>query len=266
MAILSEIKKEILDNRELNSEEKICLIVFLCSPTIRSLDQLATQMGTTRNMAQMVVRSLRMKGYMKDAEVENNEEEIQALKKLLARENLNEGERLIKAERVVFDNAQESVGITSDDGQKPNVYPRAVREQPIERRFDEPVESPSENAFVNRERVDAEIQPEASHNVSKKSSGGTMQRRVAALYKNDAQKHQKAKKKSESASPVSSDTVHKEDRVMQMIDETLTRQEASIILGFAGGDLDKVEAAYKRVKGTQIKDKIDALVKLLQAD
>ncbi len=273
MSVLQEIKKEILDSRELCGDEKLCLIVFLCSPEMRGLTELAKLMGTTVNQAQMTVRSLRMKGYLREAEVDDGEEEIEALRKLLAREQ--EG-RIIKADAVA--DASASLRMSSptasvadvrlaefsDRSGAGNTSSSMMESVEQERRLSALGYSLSSNDVGSSTR--SIPSGEAMSSEEKGGSIGSRNRHIAAMYQQGGQG-----KRASSSAPGKTEEMkqespaHKEDQVMAIMDEVISRQEASIILGFAGGDLDKVKAAYKRIQSTQIKDKVDALVKLLQS-
>lgn len=306
MAILDEIKNEILKNAELDGNEKICLIALLCSSDLDNLAELASLMGVTRNTAQMTVRSLRMKGYLKDSQIESDEAEITALRKLMSREN-------------PMDRKTSNI-----DGQEQSSFQKTPREDEAYRDA-----AFSESGFFSGKDLDrnegnrGEIsgsglsRMERAERLSKAlevnqegAPKNSYKSRAAALYKKDSNVAKAAKKMKDinmqdydvndvmetlestelsrgsgssssdlsktpaakNLSPKSrtSEKTHKvpslEDRVMDLVEESITRSEAAIILGFAGGDYEKVEATYKRIRGTQIKDKVDALVKLLQAD
>lgn len=298
MAILDEIKNEILKNSELDGNEKICLISLLCSSDLDNLDELAELMGVTRNTSQMTVRSLRLKGYLKDSQIEADEAEISALRKLMSKEKptISDSGHYEESPYSRRDTAEE---ISSDERYalyRDSTYHKDSNEAELTRR---------ERAEKLSKAL--EFSPESA-------TKNTYKSRAAALYKKDSNVAKAAKKikdvnildydaddvmesleNAESRVPVAKSahdigpspnrgsknrTIGKaekaidkaekplspEDRVMNLVEESITRSEAAIILGFAGGDYGKVEKTYKRIRGTQIKDKVDALVKLLQAD
>lgn len=109
----------------------------------------------------------------------------------------------------------------------------------------------SENTTRRTERKAAEEQPTAD---------------IRRTYAKSAGSVGTTKEKALKSSAMREITEEKVQKVMHLMDEALTRPEATIILGFAGGDYEKVERVYERVRRTQIKDKVDALVKLLQSE
>lgn len=240
MSVLDEIRSEILENTELDVNEKLCLVALLCSKDVADTARLSALMGTTAVTAQMAVRSLRLKGYLKNEKIGSEEEEISALKKLLEKE--------------------------AADGAAKSEEQRASR-----------IIKASEASGISAAPVPAGFGAETAEVQS------TYKSRIAALYKKDAKisaaspvVHSKAQRSAGLGTAVDFERFDEknanetarfdEDRVMSLIDEAITRSEAAIILGFARGDVEKVEKMYNRVRGTQIKDKIDALVKLLQAN
>ncbi len=289
MSLLQEIKKEILDSRELCGDEKLCLIAFLCSPKITGLGELAKLMGVTVNQVQMTVRSLRMKGYLREAAVEDGKEEMEALRKFVTREQ--EGTKLIKAHVV----AEGKTGDSSQSGDSPvsvetphltefasasdrngsSVRGRFLRDFEAANRRKQVLSSEQRRQSRKDIPLEQVVPTSGVEQVSASVTGGvgSRNRHIATMYKNSgsakpsssAGVRRNADLKHSRDSATKEKTTYKEDEVMAMMDEVISRQEASIILGFAGGDLDKVKTAYKRVQGTQIKDKVDALVNLLQA-
>lgn len=310
MAILDEIRNEILKNAELDGNEKICLIALLCSSDLDNLAELAALMGVTRNTAQMTVRSLRMKGYLKDSQIESDEAEISALRRLMSREKpLNQkNSGGYDEERAAFRQAMREDAYQSsrfDEGRALSGKEFNGKEPDGGEGAGEELSGSGLSRMERAERLSKvlEVNPEGPSKNSYKS-------RAAALYKKDSNVAKAAKKmkdinmqdydadnvmetlesselsrnsassssdlskrptsKSLSARSRAAEKTQKapslEDRVMDLVEESITRSEAAIILGFAGGDYEKVEATYKRIRGTQIKDKVDALVKLLQAD
>ncbi len=275
MSILDEIRSGILENTEIDANEKICLVVLLCSGNVSDMEALAHLMGTTPVTAQMAVRSLRLKGYLKNENIGSDEAEISALKRLLEKEGSKFESRLIKAPRANVGSASADVGALPDDVKSSRADFEA---EPFKEFAAEPLQNTYRSRVAALYKKDgrgasvgasgsssvgvlgsssAGVLGGVSGDVSVGVSGGSLQGGldIASLGVNP-----KAAKTEQSAV----DSKSPEDRVMEIIDEAITRSEAAIILGFARGDVDKVEKMYKRVRGTQIKDKIDALVKLLQ--
>lgn len=412
MSILNEIKSEILENRELDSNEKLCLVALLCSDQVHDISALAELMGATYNTAQMAVRSLRLKGYLQNSDIGANEEELEALYSLLKRE---ESERAMDASDMAasglgasalgeYGRGTPAVGASGQGasalGPERSEYgPRVGKEPTVGERFgkEPPAAAPGydpdvagyaeERRNVARtgsagrgagdapgvapvpekvgEAYDARELAETL-GVGVGAGKGSLRSRAAALYKKDSMTAKGAARASAAfkdygkdggvsldtgsarglasstggsggmargsassaggsggsgsvaggsssptggsggssgsegdrsartqgsksgADPVmervqqaatkpgarprgrsktrAADDIAPEDKVMHMMEEAITRSEAAIILGFAGGDLDRVERVYNRVRGTQIKDKVDALVKLLQLE
>ncbi len=279
MSILDEIRSGILENTEIDANEKICLVVLLCSGNVSDMEALAHLMGTTPVTAQMAVRSLRLKGYLKNENIGSDEAEISALKRLLEKEGSKFESRLIKAPRANVVSASADVGALPDDVKSSRADFEA---EPFKEFAAEPLQNTYRSRVAALYKKDGRgasvgasgsssvgvlggvsgdvsvgVSGGVSGDVSVGVSGGSLQGGldIASLGVNP-----KAAKTEQSAV----DSKSPEDRVMEIIDEAITRSEAAIILGFARGDVDKVEKMYKRVRGTQIKDKIDALVKLLQ--
>ncbi len=267
MSILDEIRSGILENTEIDANEKICLVVLLCSGNVSDMEALAHLMGTTPVTAQMAVRSLRLKGYLKNENIGSDEAEISALKRLLEKEGSKFESRLIKAPRANVGSASADVGALPDDVKSSRAD---FETEPFKEFAAEPLQNTYRSrvaALYKKDGRGASVGASGSSSVgvlggvsgdvSVGVSGGSLQGGldIASLGVNP-----KAAKTEQRAV----DSKSPEDRVMEIIDEAITRSEAAIILGFARGDVDKVEKMYKRVRGTQIKDKIDALVKLLQ--
>lgn len=183
MSVINEIKDQILNNEELDINEKMCLIALMCLGETSGYNQLAEAMGATENTAKMAFISLKQKGYFAQSDPVKDYEEIKALKEFLRREPQNTN-NLIKA------NASKT-----------------------QKKTKKPAET--EKKLPSNEKKDIK-----SENVEK---------------------------------------------IMNLVEENLSRSEASIILGFANGDYRKVEATYSKIRGTQISDKIEALVNLLQS-
>lgn len=318
MAILDEIRTGILENAELDGNEKICLVAMLCAEDLSGIEDLSKLMGVTFNTAQMAVRSLRLKGFLKNSEIGKDDEEVKALHKLLERESevsvsfpadspSSPAQFPQKAEghRSVFDalgkrgdvrgmklprgfREPESHDAGGDDTESapPDFYTAAEHDS----RF-----SPAAQVRPSRSAESAKVKDESSRileltkalNLDPDVPKNSAKKKAAALYKKDSAVAKAAKQLKESKLPeysvedfVSSAAAGSgrssgagrdrelslEDKVMHLIEESITRSEAAIILGFAGGDYEKVESTYKRIRGTQIKDKVDALVKLLQAE
>lgn len=275
MAILDEIRSGILENSELDGNEKICLVAMLCGSDMASLQELSTLMGVTYNTAQMTVRSLRLKGFLKDSTLIADDAEVSALRKLLEREKMLQADSSEKCEdtppervRSVFSKKEDSF---SDEAEE--LYKKL-------------------NASSKKDQQSRMLELSKALDLDVKTPGHAMKTKAASLYKKDSAVAKAAKQMKEigfekeparesvrrrakaeehtpeapAAGASASDYISPEDRVMALIDESITRSEAAIILGFAGGDYDKVETTYRRIRGTQIKDKVDALVKLLQAE
>lgn len=298
MAILDEIKNEILKNQELDGNEKICLIALLCSSDVKHLDELADLMGVTRNTSQMTVRSLRLKGYLKDSQIEADEAEITALRKLMSREkpirsDLSYGENSYLSQKDFTDETSSSEEIRSSQRDETIRSEKgasaAERAEKLSKALDLNTEGISKNSYKSRAAAlykkdsnvaraaqkiknvnildydadDVMESLESQHHDTKNNLSGskTFMKSQKSEKSDRNQTSQKSEKSHRSEKPLSP-----EDQVMNLVEESITRSEAAIILGFAGGDYEKVEATYKRIRGTQIKDKVDALVKLLQAD
>lgn len=170
MSLISEIKKEILSKPDLDINEKMCLLSLMCIGEPTDYIELSVYMGCTENTAKMAFLSLKQKGYFSENPPVKEEEEIQALKKLLQKDAPKSDGNVIKA-------------------------------------------APSTSASMDS----------------------------------------------------SEEKKDKVDEVMALLDEVVTRSEATILLGFADGNVDRIEAVYSRIRGSQVEDKVSALANMLQS-
>lgn len=208
MSVLEEIRKQVLENPDLDIHEKMCLVALMCSPGSTDFESLAQYMGATRVTAANAFESLQRKGFFAEA---HDDEDLRRLRRYLQKSPKPAPSQIIKA------------SLASVDAQRAQQGDLSASEASI---------GSLDAADLNAGDPDLEVP------APKPAKKKTVKR--------------------------SSDVEQDVDAVMSLIDENLTRSEASILLGFAGGDIKKIEGLYQRVRGTQVSDKIGALVNLLQ--
>lgn len=240
MPLIAEIKKEILDKTDIDIHEKMCLICLMCMEGTVMTGDLAVAMGVTENTAKMAFHSLKSKGYFAqmDLEEDQKQQQVEALRKLLKRDPM--------PQNPIIKESDLGAG-TASAPQLPKRAAGPEGEIAGAEVFDNSDLSPSAN-------------PQSARNPGDRFKNTPEVQDIQA-----SSAPQSARKPEKLAKPVRKKTQTDDtDKVMGLLDEYLTRSEASIILGFAGGDYKKVEAAYGMIRGTQISDKVDALVNLLQ--
>lgn len=324
---LDELRQEVLENTDLDINEKMCLIVLLCGSGAGGEREIARLMGVTVQTARLALDSLKKKGYLSsqkpyesDAhrtvsseskyqenrlalsdeatanhrrkvrrdEWEDDEDPRDAESQWLASylmsdERRVEGSGLIKKGSTRASIAQQRYA--NSTSQRSNKEKEALEQlekaresfsnrNVPNRQLDENILSerqfPEDDGFLTFQRnalSNAFVEKTVS---TKNSAFQPMERPAEARLEQDPKRRPTTKVREKggnlSSSAMREITEEKVLKVMQLMDEALTRPEATIILGFAGGDYEKVERVYERIRRTQIKDKVDALVKLLQSE